>query len=165
MPRHSTLQELLLAIAITCMFALPGCKRTSESSDSTMDSEQHDKGIGIESDKSEAKTAVAQISASVPLPADFPSDVFLPEQGTVSSAIDMDGMKAVNIATRATLAQVTADVEKAMQARGWKREMSMQSSANSATLIYTKDKRQTVYQMMKADNGGTQLAVRTGSEN
>ena len=55
--------------------------------------------------------------------------------------------------------------EKAMQARGWKREMSMQSSANSATLIYTKDKRQTVYQMMKADNGGTQLAVRTGSEN
>ena len=71
MPRHSTLQELLLAIAITCMFALPGCKRTSESSDSTMDSEQHDKGIGIESDKSEAKTAVAQISASVPCPRIF----------------------------------------------------------------------------------------------
>ena len=69
----------------------------------------------------------------------------------------------LNAARYYNLAQVSADVEKAMQAQGWKREMSMQSSADSATLIYTKDKRQAVYQMIKADNGGTQLAVRTGA--
>ena len=42
--------------------------------------------------------------------------------------------------------------------------MSMQTGADSSTLIYRKDKRQAVYQLMKADDGGTQLAVRTGSE-
>ena len=51
-----------------------------------------------------------------------------------------------------------------MQEQGWKREMSMQSSADSSTLIFSKDNRQTVYQLVKAEDGGTQLAVRTGSE-
>ena len=76
----------------------------------------------------------------------------------------MGGMQAVNVATTATLAAVSADVEKTMQAQGWKREMSMQSGADSSTLIYSKEKRQVVYQLMKADDGGTQLAVRTGNE-
>ena len=73
-------------------------------------------------------------------------------------------MQAVNIATGAALAQVSAEVEKSMQAQGWKREMSMQTGADSSTLVYSKDKRQAVYQLMKADGGGTQLAVRTGGE-
>ena len=90
------------------------------------------------------------------------ADVYLPEPRTVSSAMDMGGMKAVNIATTAALAQVTADVEKSMQKQGWKREMSMQTSGDSSTLIYSKEQRQAVYQLMKADTGGTQLAVRTG---
>ena len=71
-------------------------------------------------------------------------------------------MRRSNIATTAALAQVSAEVEKSMQGQGWKREMSMQTGADSSTLIYSKDQRQAVYQLMKADAGGTQLAVRTG---
>ena len=173
MPPFPTSQQWLLALAIASLFALPGCKRASDAaaekaiehaSGEKVDIEQDGGTANIQTEHGEMQVATAQDGGSVPLPADFPDDVFLPTQRTVSSAMDMGGMKALNIATNATLAQVSADVEKAMQAQGWKREMSMQSSADSATLIYTKDKRQAVYQMIKADNGGTQLAVRTGAE-
>jgi hypothetical protein len=171
MPQLPTSQKLLLAIAIAGVFALPGCKRASEAiaekaietaSGDKVDIKQDGDTVSIKTEQGEMKVATAQDGGSVALPADFPSDVFLPEPRTVSSAMDMGGMKAVNIATTAALAQVSADVEKSMQGQGWKREMSMQTSADSSTLIYSKDKRQAVYQLMKADDGSTQLAVRTG---
>ncbi|QIL19518.1 hypothetical protein [Thermomonas sp. HDW16] len=173
MPRPTTSHKLLFAMLVVGVFALPGCKRAGEAiaektmehaSGDKVDIEQNGDTVSIKTDKGEMKVATAQDGASVALPADFPTDVFLPEQRTISSAMDMGGMKAVNIATSASPAQVSADVEKTMQAQGWKREMSMQTGADSSTLIYSKDKRQAVYQMMKAEDGGTQLAVRTGGE-
>lgn len=173
MPYFPKPHAMLLALAIAAVLTLPGCKRASDavaeqaiehSSGEKVDIERHGDTVSIKTDKGEMKVATAQDGASVALPADFPTDVFLPEQRTISSAMDMGGMKAVNIATSASPAQVSADVEKTMQAQGWKREMSMQTGADSSTLIYSKDKRQAVYQMMKAEDGGTQLAVRTGGE-
>ena len=171
MPQLPTSQKLLLAIAIAGVFALPGCKRASEAiaekaietaSGDKVDIKQDGDTVSIKTEQGEMKVATAQDGGSVALPADFPADVYLPEPRTVSSAMDMGGMKAVNIATSVALAQVSADVEKSMQGQGWKREMSMQTGADSSTLIYSKDQRQAVYQLMKADAGGTQLAVRTG---
>lgn len=177
MPQPKTPHMLLLVALTAGVLALPGCKRASEAaaekaaeaaieqaSGEKVDIEQDGDTVSIKTDKGEMKVATAQDGGSVALPAGFPTDVFLPEPRTVSSAMDMGGMKAVNIATATALAQVSADVEKTMQAQGWKREMSMQTGADSSTLIYSKDKRQAVYQLMKADNGGTQLAVRTGGE-
>lgn len=173
MPRLTIPRTLLLAALIVGVFALPGCKRAGEAiaekaieqaSGDKVDIDQDGETVSIKTDQGEMTVATAQDGGSVALPADFPTDVFLPEQRTVSSAMDMGGMKAVNIATRTTMAQVSADVEKTMQAQGWKREMSMQSSADSSTLIYSKDKRQAVYQLIKTEDGGTQLAVRTGGE-
>lgn len=173
----STPQTLLFAALIAGVVVLPGCKRASEAaaekaaeaaiaqaSGEKVDIEQHGDTVSIKTDTGEMKVATAQDGGSVALPAGFPTDVFLPEPRTVSSAMDMGGMQAVNIATGTALAQVSADVEKTMQAQGWKREMSMQTGADSSTLIYSKDKRQAVYQLMKADGGGTQLAVRTSGE-
>lgn len=177
MPQLSNTKTLLLAVLIAGAIALPGCKRASEAaaekaaeaaieqaSGEKVDIEQDGDTVSIKTDKGEMTVATAQDGGSVALPAGFPSDVFLPEPRTVSSAMDMGGMQAVNIATTAALAQVSADVEKSMQAQGWKREMSMQTGADSSTLVYSKDKRQAVYQLMKAEDGSTQLAVRTGGE-
>jgi hypothetical protein len=173
MPPLTTPRILLLAMLVAGVFALPGCKRASESiaeqaieraSGDKVDIEQDGDTVSIKTEQGEMKVATAQDGGSVALPADFPTDVFLPAQRTVSSAMDMGGMKAVNIATSAALAQVSSDVETGMQAQGWKREMSMQSSADSSTLIYSKDQRQAVYQLIKGEDGGTQLAVRTGGE-
>ena len=171
MPQFSNTNTLLLAVLIAGAVALPGCKRASEAiaekaieqaSGDKVDIKQDGDTVSIKTEQGEMKVATAQDGGSVALPADFPADVYLPEPRTVSSAMDMGGMKAVNIATSVALAQVSADVEKSMQGQGWKREMSMQTGADSSTLIYSKDQRQAVYQLMKADAGGTQLAVRTG---
>ena len=157
MPQLPMTRGLLLAALVAGVVALPGCQRASEA----VAEKAFEKAVETASGE---KVDIEQDGGSVALPAGFPDDVFLPAQRTVSSAMDMGGMQAVNVATTATLAAVSADVEKTMQAQGWKREMSMQSGADSSTLIYSKEKRQVVYQLMKADDGGTQLAVRTGNE-
>jgi hypothetical protein len=90
--------------------------------------------------------------------------VFLPEHSVVNSAMDMAGMKMVNMTTDASSGDVSATIQKTMEAAGWKREMAMQAAEGSATLVYSKDKRQAVYQMLKGDKGGTQIAIRTGGE-
>ena len=177
MPQLPMTRGLLLAALVAGVVALPGRQRASEAvaekafekavetaSGEKVDIEQDGDTVSIKTDQGEMTVASAQDGGSVALPAGFPDDVFLPAQRTVSSAMDMGGMQAVHVATTATLAAVSADVEKTMQAQGWKREMSMQSGADSSTLIYSKEKRQVVYQLMKADDGGTQLAVRTGNE-
>ena len=132
-----------------------------QATDKDVDVQSDGDSMTVQAGDAEIKIATAEDGGSVALPADFPSDVFLPAQRAVNRAMDMGGMKMVNITTSALPSAVSADVEKAMQAQGWMREMAMQGEGRS-TLIYTKDKRQAVYQMMKADGGGTQVAVRAG---
>ena len=166
--------RLSIAVAVAALLVAPGCKKAQDAAVETaieratgakVDVDKDGNEMTIKTEQGEIKVATAEDGGTVAMPADFPKDVYLPADKKLASAMDMAGMQMLNMTTPQELAGVSADIEKSMQGQGWKREMSMQSSANSATLIYTKDKRQTVYQMMKADNGGTQLAVRTGSEN
>lgn len=123
--------------------------------------QRHALSMRIEDRDEEIKVANPEEGGPVPLPANFPEDVFLPSRRAVNSTMDIGDMKMVNITTPSLPPAVSADVEQAMLAHGWKREMAMQADGSS-TLIYTKAGRQAVYQMMKADSGGTQVAVRTG---
>ena len=168
MQRVSTSRMLLLSALVASLCALAACRGASGAVSETASSQAGDlAGLVHEADQPGIARAGEgrygdETDVGVTLPADFPADVFLPEQRTISSALDMGETKAVNVATGAALAQVSAEVEQGMQALGWTREMAMQSNTASATLIYTKDKRQAVYQMIRADSGGTRLAVRTG---
>ena len=117
--------------------------------------------VTIKTEQGDLRIATAEDGGSVALPANFPKDVFLPADNTLASAMDMGGMQMLNMTTPQELAAVSADIEKSMQDQGWKREMAMQAGGGN-TLMYSKDKRQVVYQMLKADEGGTQLAIRTG---
>jgi len=159
----------------TCL--LPGCSKSEDAVAEAATTQMTGKEAGVQR-KGEMVTVQAgdaeiKVSASgdgtsgggtsVALPAGFPGDVFLPSQRVVNSAMDMAGLKMVNITTAAPPAAVAADIGKAMQAQGWTREMAMQADGGS-TLVYTKDQRQAVYQMVSTDDGGTQVAVRAGSE-
>lgn len=117
--------------------------------------------VTIKTEQGDLRIATAEDGGSVAMPANFPKDVFLPADNTLASAMDMGGMQMLNMTTPQELAAVSADIEKSMQDQGWKREMAMQAGGGN-TLMYSKDKRQVVYQMLKADEGGTQLAIRTG---
>ncbi len=173
-PTRSTLSRLLLPmLAVGLLLPLTGCQKAAEkmaeaalekATGKKVDLKRDDGTMSIKTDEGEFKVAASVDGESVPMPEDFPKDVFLPEKGKINSAMDMAGMKMVNIITNATTSEISASVQKSMEAQGWKREMAMQGEEGSATFVYSKDKRQTVYQMMKNDEGGTQIAIRTGGE-
>ena len=160
--------RLSIAVALTALLVAPGCKKAQDAAVETAIEratgakvEKEGDTMTIKTEQGEVKVATAEDGGTVAMPADFPKDVYLPADNKLASAMDMAGMQMLNMTTAQDLAKVSADIEKSMQGQGWKREMAMQAGDGS-TLMYSKDKRQVVYQMLKADEGGTQLAIRTG---
>jgi hypothetical protein len=160
--------RLSVAVALTALLVAPGCKKAQDAAVETAIEratgakvEKDGESMTIKTEQGDIKVATAEDGGTVALPADFPKDVFLPSDNKLASAMDMGGMQMLNMTTPQELANVSADIEKSMQGQGWKREMAMQAGGGN-TLMYSKDKRQVVYQMLKADEGGTQLAIRTG---
>lgn len=171
--RNTTTAGIVLAFA--ALAALPGCQKAQEKAQEAameaalehatgnkVDIEKDGNAVSIQTDQGAINIASAADGGEVALPSDFPGDVYLPPKRTIDSAMDMAGMKLVNMATPDKVAAVSAEVEKAMQAQGWKREMAMQAGDGS-TLVYSKDKRQAVYQIGAETDGGSRLAVRTGN--
>ena len=160
--------RLSIAVALTTLLVAPGCKKAQDAAVETAIEratgakvEKDGDTMTIKTEQGEVKVATAEDGGTVAMPADFPKDVYLPADNKLASAMDMAGMQMLNMTTPQELAGVSADIENSMQGQGWKREMAMQAGGGS-TLMYSKDKRQVVYQMLKADEGGTQLAIRTG---
>ena len=166
-----TSRRLLPTVVLLATLAvvLPACQRAQDAAaeaaleratGTEMDIKDDGKQVTIKTDQGDLRIAAADAGDSVALPADFPADVYLPRQHRVASVMDMAGLKMVNLTSTSTLQALSAEVEKSMQAGGWKREMAMQAEG-SASLMYSKDKRQAVYQLLKGDDG-TQVAIRTG---
>ena len=162
--------RLSIAVAFALLLVAPGCKKAQDAAVETaieratgskVDVDKDGNTMTIKTEQGDLKVATAEDGGSVAMPAGFPKDVFLPADVKLASAMDMGGMQMLNMTTPQERAAVSADIEKSMQDQGWKREMAMQAGGGN-TLMYSKDKRQVVYQMLKADEGGTQLAVRTG---
>lgn len=162
--------HLLPALAaLVIASALPACKKAQDAAvesvieratGSKVDVDKDGNSMTIKTEQGDVSITSAEDGGSVAMPAGFPTDVYLPEDHRVASAMDMAGMQMVNLATRAGVSALSADVESHMQASGWKREMAMQADGSS-TLMYSKGTRQVVYQLIKAEDGGTQLAIRT----
>ena len=164
--------RLSIAVAVAALLVAPGCKKAQDAALETaiegatgnkVDVQKDGNEMTIKTEQGDLRIATAEDGGSVAMPANFPKDVFLPAENTLASAMDMGGMQMLNMTTPQELTAVSADIEKSMQGQGWKREMAMQAGDGS-TLMYSKDKRQVVYQMLKADEGGTQLAIRTGED-
>ena len=162
--------RLSIAIALAALLVAPGCRKAQDAAMETaiesatgakVDVDKDGNEVTIKTEQGDLRIATAEDGGSVAMPANFPKDVFLPADNTLASAMDMGGMQMLNMTTPQELAAVSADIEKSMQDQGWKREMAMQAGGGN-TLMYSKDKRQVVYQMLKADEGGTHLAIRTG---
>jgi len=164
--------RLSIAVAVAALLVAPGCKKAQDAALETaiqgatgnkVDVQKDGNEMTIKTEQGDLRIATAEDGGSVAMPANFPKDVFLPAENTLASAMDMGGMQMLNMTTPQELTAVSADIEKSMQGQGWKREMAMQAGGGN-TLMYSKDKRQVVYQMLKADEGGTQLAIRTGED-
>ena len=168
---HTSRLPPTVVLLATLLALLPACQRARDAATeaaleratgTVMDIKDGGKQVTVKTEQGDLRIASAGAGDSVALPTDFPADVYLPRQHRVASVMDMAGMQMVNLATPSTLQALSGEVEKSMQAGGWKREMAMQADG-SATLMYSKDKRQAVYQLV-TDGDGTQLAIRTGKD-
>ena len=160
--------RLSIAVALTALLFAPGCKKAQDAAVETAIEratgakvDKDGESMTIKTEQGDIRIAAAEDGGTVALPANYPKDVYLPADNKLASAMDMGGMQMLNMTTPQELAAVSADIEESMQDQGWKREMAMQAGGGN-TLMYSKDNRQVVYQMLKADEGGTQLAIRTG---
>ena len=160
--------RLLALAAFAAVALLPGCKKAQDAAvEAAIERatgakvDKDGESMTIKTEQGDIRIAAAEDGGTVALPANFPKDVYLPADNKLASAMDMGGMQMLNMTTPQDLASVSAEIEKSMEGQGWKREMAMQAGGGN-TLMYSKDKRQVVYQMLKADEGGTQLAIRTG---
>ncbi len=155
---HSRLPGLLPAVvavtmALAVAVAMAGCRKAHEG--------VPEAAVGRAPGAARV-AAAADGTTSVALPPGFPTDIYLPAQHRVATAVDMAGMQMVNLVTPAPSAAVYAEADRLMQGRGWKRELAMQSDDGS-TLAFHKEHRQVFYQLVRDDAGGTQLAVRVAA--
>jgi hypothetical protein len=93
--------------------------------------------------------------SALPLPADFPDDVYLPDRYAVTSVIDLGGTRVVSVTSRGKVAQLFADARAEMTRGGWTQVMSMQHSADNAMLSFEKGGRATVFSFNRGEGADT----------
>lgn len=88
--------------------------------------------------------AAARTGASLPLPQDFPRDVYLPPAYDIHSVLDMDDARVLNLRARGEVGELFADARIAMAHLGWQQMMAMQHADDSAMLSFEKGGRSVV---------------------
>jgi hypothetical protein len=85
-----------------------------------------------------------QAGDALPLPKDFPGDVYLPRGYRVNSVMDMGGLQVISLQAQGKVAGLFADARDVMAKQGWKQTMAMQNAADTAMLSFEKEKRAAV---------------------
>jgi hypothetical protein len=85
--------------------------------------------------------AFSDAGSSLPLPDNFPKDVYLPARYTVDSAMDMGGTAMVAMTAPGRVTALFADARSTMRAQGWTQTMAAQHSVDNAVLVFEKDQR------------------------
>ncbi|RYY75211.1 MAG: hypothetical protein EOO24_45815, partial [Comamonadaceae bacterium] len=100
--------RLSLAVALTALIVAPGCKKAQDAAVETaieratgtrVDVDKDGDTTTIKTEGGELRIAASGDGGTVALPADFPKDVFLPDDNTLASAMDMGGMQMLNMTT------------------------------------------------------------------
>jgi hypothetical protein len=88
---------------------------------------------------------------ALPLPADFPDDVYLPPHYRIDSVMDRGGLRVLSLQAPGRVSALFGDASQAMREHGWKQTLAMRESGGSAVLTYEKDERAAV---MSFNGGG-----------
>lgn len=137
--RRHVARRLLAALGAV---ALAGCSRTGDTFDAAI--------ARVDGDKS-ATVAAAVVPAPVrpreplPLPADFPQDVYLPPGYDIDSVLGMDGATVLSLRAPGRVGALFAEARSAMAHLGWQQTLSRQDSDGSAMLAFEKGPRAAVF--------------------
>ena len=105
---------------------------------------------------------VAEAGASLPLPSDFPQDVYLPERYAVNSVMDLPDVSVVNLSAPGEVSALFSAARARMQAQGWTQTLAAQHSTDAAMLAFEKPvdgARRGATLSFNRSNGGGQVVV------
>jgi hypothetical protein len=98
----------------------------------------------------DAGTPAVPRGETLPLPRDFPTDIYLPQDYRINSVMDRGDMQVISLQAPGRVSGLFGAARDAMDRQGWKQTMAMQDSTDNALLTYEKDKRAAVLSF----NGG-----------
>jgi hypothetical protein len=120
---------------LACLLFVAGCQKTGATATGA--------AIARAGDPVEAigHPAVSDGDAGLPLPDNFPKDVYLPARYTVDSAMDMGGTAMVAMTAPGRVTALFAEARSTMRTQGWTQTMAAQHSVDNAVLVFEKDQR------------------------
>lgn len=146
-----TPSRTLLAVAVAVVL-LAACGKAQESASEALAEQalEAQTGAEVELDNEDGVSTVTMatdegqlqhsVGENVPLPADFPKDVVLPDEYTVVSVMKMGPSRSVVLRSSETMTALYDRYKSGQADKGWKETMSMQG-AEGAALGFEKDKR------------------------
>lgn len=156
---------LVLSIAALCVAGCgksPG-ERLAEaaieaSTGQKVDVDEDGGKVSFKTDKGEMKISGGDDAT---LPADFPKDVYLPDDYKVASTMELPGAMIVSLETQGGVAALAGDASKHMLAQGWKQTMAMQNDGDNQMFVFEKAQRSATVTFSREDQAvtvGLQLA-------
>ena len=94
--------------------------------------------------KGEDGELAMQHGDALPLPKDFPADIYLPKGYRINSVMDLGGTQVISLQAPGKVADMFGSARDAMDKQGWKQTMAMQNSTDTAMLTYEKAERAAV---------------------
>lgn len=137
----STRRTVLAAIALGVLLA--ACGKSQESAGETLAGKALEASSGQDIDIREEdghQTVTIEgaegryqhtIGENVPLPADFPTDITLPDDYQVMSVMTMGPAQSVVLSTRESMSALYGKIQAGQSADGWKQTVSMQGTEGS----------------------------------
>ena len=92
---------------------------------------------------------------SASLPADFPEDVYLPDDYVVESTLAMNADLFVGLAVEEDVPSLYAAARESMASHGWTETMAAMENNDNGLLTFEKDDRGAVLSMSREDEGTT----------
>jgi len=138
---HSYLPSILAAVAL---LALAGCQRDEDRlTQAAIERASHGRADVDRDGRQVALRAgdggvAMRAGESLPLPADFPADVYLPDGYAVNSVMDLQGVSMVSLSAPGELSSLFKAAREGMQAQGWTQTLSAQHSVDAAMLAFEK---------------------------
>ena len=162
---HSFLPSILVA---ALLLALAGCQRAENRlTEATIERAiQGRAAVERDGDAVASRTADGGLSTrageSLPLPADFPGDVYLPADYAVNSVMDLHGVSMVSLSAPGDVSTLFKAARAGMQAQGWTQTLAAQHSVDAAMLAFEKPAdgaRRGATLSFNRHNGGDQVIV------
>ena len=154
----------LMFVAIAAV-GLAGCGESgSEAAAESMASQVLGQDVEIEEDGESVTIGGVRMSsgASAEIPADFPEDVYLPDDFALETVIASEESTSLHMSTEVAADQLFADAVEAMTGQGWTQGWSVPPTDGAGLASFEKDDRRASISVDDREDEDTFYTVETG---